>query len=408
MKLQIFAILVVGLFLGASFSSAQVRNEPCKCADKDLLLDALNISQAAIQELNAQLEHLKGSEAAHGGALYNDKLDKELEEILRGATDQVRKGSGDEFGGYQMNRGDCSIRESGQNWCAREIDRSLIDVYKKACEEKTNVPIEQNPYRELRQVILHKISAYQAMQNFILETLKSLPKTCRPNNWFGYIVLQRVFTSVDEEPLPPRPRSGPYGAFSGGTRTTNKKDIEIGTVFVREGKPTSIRASMTSTENGASGGSLEVNCGAAGWKTGTESNTFESFLKGENNGDVVPASNRIVLKVNPANQTYDVYTGVFPRVNLTGEKVSSAKTAFTACRNDLDRPGKPEPFTSSASFAPYSVTNEKIKPGSPDFLEGSRTVKPPEFNRRYKQGNVTTTLTQEILFRWMLVRLPAK
>ena len=55
MKLQIFVILVVGLFWGASFSSAQPQGEPCKCADRDTLLNALNVSQAAIQELNSQL-----------------------------------------------------------------------------------------------------------------------------------------------------------------------------------------------------------------------------------------------------------------------------------------------------------------------------------------------------------------
>ena len=412
MKIKLFVIAAVWLMSGV-LSSAQAQSQPCGCADKEELLNLLNVTRMEIQELKFQLNLITDQEKASGTpVMFSQDGYKKLMETLTNAARAVQK-KGLGHGTVTMDSRTCSIKDTETgNYCVRQVRLIINRVHQKACMEgqlERQWGVSYRTRMEMKRLVLEKIEAYNAAQEFVLQMLKSLPKTCRPNNWFGYIVLQRVFTSVDEETIPPRPRSGPYGALTGGTKTTKKEDIEIGTVLVRDGKPMSIRASMASSENSAYAASLEVFCGGAvGWKTGTETITFKSFLKGEDNGDVVSASNRTVLKVNPANHTYDVHTGIFPRVNLTGQKDFSTKTTFAGCRKDQDPPDRTEPFTSSSSFAGHNATNEKIKPGSSDYLEGSRVVRPPDFNKSYKQGNILTTMTQEIQFRWMLVRLPAR
>src|SRR5688572_4811845 len=409
MKIKLILIAVACILSGCI--SAQAQGQPCGCADKEELLNLLNVTQMEIQELNFQLNLITDQEKASGTpVMFSQDGYKKLMETLTNAERAVqKKGLGN--GTVTMDSRTCSIKDTETgNHCVRQVRLIIHRVHQKACMEGQLERQRGVSYRtrmEMKRLVLEKIEAYNAAQEFILQMLKSLPKTCRPNNWFGYIVLQRVFTSVDEETIPPRPRSGPYGALTSGTRTTKKEDLEIGTVLVGDLKPMSIRAHVESTENAAYAASTEAFCGGAvGWKSATETTNFKSFLKGEDNGDVVSASNRTVLTVNPTNQTYNVYTGIFPRVNLSGQKVSSAKSAFAVCRNDPDPPDRTEPFTSSPSILPYSATNEKIKPGSSNYLEGSRVVRPPDFNKSYKQGNTLTTLTQEFQLRWMLVRLP--
>ena len=397
MKLQIFVILVVGLFLGASFSSAQVRNEPCKCADKDLLLDALNMSQSAIQALNFRLEHLKDWEAAHGKVIYSGKQERELEDGLGAAFDQVRKGSGDEFGGSQMDFGDCSIveKKTGQNWCAREINQRLFDVYKEACRKTKNLPIDQNPFRELRQVILHKISAYQAMQNFILDSLKSLPKNCRPNNWFGYVTYQKVQTVNSVETM----------AKINGTSTQNSEVTYLGRVLVEEGKAASARASATDSWDLTHISSITEICKGkqvARVMTGNSKN----FLKGETIGN---ATFTLKIDFHPAIKTYDLYVQFFD-INIAGQNSKSDKLSNAAdCTEKGYDTNNNVSLTKRVLREGHSVTGEKIDPDSPNYLEGRRVVKPEALNQTgVKEGDKTTTKTHEIQFRWALWRLPAK
>jgi len=411
MKLRIFVIVVVCLFSGF-LSTAQAQTKPCGCEDKADLLELLNQVEMSIQEAQFQMDSILAKERESGKpTTATDEGVGPVYEAIHNAAKSVANAT---YPGDSMNLIDCTIkRGSSHSDCVELVKKHFYDIPQKACLASKSSRDPDEPYykrMELRSFLVQLMMAYTEERKFILDMLKSLPNNCRPNDWFGYIVLTRVFTSEEVEPIPPTPRlSHLTGATFGGTRTTKKEGTEIGLVLVRNGKPMSIRASGASTENAAFAGSREVYCGGAvGWKTGQDELTYKSFLKSKDNDDAYDASDRTVLTVNPANQTYNVYTTVFPRVNLTGEKARSEKSAFTLCRGQ-DAPDSTEPYTSSIIVHPHSVTNEKIKPGSPDFLEGSRTVKPPEFNKPpYKQGNVTTTLTLEIQFRWMLRRLPAK
>ncbi len=393
MKLQVFVILVVGLFLGASFSSAQVRNEPCKCADKDLLLDALNMSQAAIQELNFQLEYAKGWEAAHGKTVYGDEFYKALEKNLGVVKNQF--GSGDEFGGYQIKSSDCSIMEkSGQNRCAREIEKSLIDVYKEACREKKDLPIYQK-LGEMRQVLLLQISAYQAMQKFVLDTLRSLPKTCRPNNWFGYVTYQKVQTVNSVE----------TNAKINLTATRNSKVTYLGTLLVEEGKAASASASATdSWDLNQISGYTDNTCKGKQVARVMTYNT-KSFSEGETIGN---ATFTLKIDFHPAIKTYDLYVDFFP-INIAGQNNTSNSLSAADCAEKGYDKSDSFSFTKRVQKEGHSVTGEKIDPDSPNFLEGRRVVKPEALNQSgVKEGNTTTTKTHEIQFRWALWRLPAK
>jgi len=394
MKLQIFVILVVGLFLGASFSSAQVRNEPCKCADKDLLLDALNKSQAAIQELNFRLEYAKGWEAAHGRTVYGEEFYEALAKDLGVVINQF--GSGDEFGGYQMKSSDCSIIEkSGQNRCAQEIEKSLIDVYKEACRKSKDFPIYQN-LGEMRQVLLHQISAYQAMQNFVLNTLKSLPKTCRPNNWFGYVTYQKVQTEHSVE----------TNAKINLTATRNSKVTYLGTLLVDEGKAASASALATDGwDTNQISGYTDNTCKG---KQVPRVMTYytKSFSKGETIGN---ATFTLKIDFHPAIKTYDLYVDFFP-INIAGQNnTSNSLSAAADCNEKGYDKSDSFSFTKRVQKEGHSVTEEKIDPDSPNFLEGRRVVKPEPLNQAgVKEGNTTRTTTHEIQFRWALWRLPAK
>lgn len=399
MKFRIFIIVVLGL---SSFLSSQAQtNEPCGCADKELLLDALNMSQMAIQELNFRLEHLQAWEATHDKVFFSDKAKEELNEGLRAALDQVRKGNRDDFGGYQMKVSDCSIKEkSGQNWCAREIEKSLIDIYQNACKETKNVPIAQNPYRELRQVILQEISAYRAMQNFVLSVLNSLPKKCRPNNWFGYVVYQKIVTNISNRTIPGQ--SGPMTTgtlTTGGNETQGSKNSYYGTILIEEGEASSADASAESSLKSSRIISGRIYC--------SKNKPNESQSETSGNNQLIAGSSDgkadFSLKVYP--QEYSI-SMLFFGVPAEGQ-IGSFHNVAGGCNNI--KPINNNRTISTVLSAPdrYSVKG-KINPKSPDLLEGSVSEAPPFGNTTSTQGNTTTTQTYSIQVRWMLRRLSSK
>ena len=55
MKIKFLVIAVVWLFSGF-LSAVQAQNQPCRCADREDLLNLLNTTQMAIQKFKFQLD----------------------------------------------------------------------------------------------------------------------------------------------------------------------------------------------------------------------------------------------------------------------------------------------------------------------------------------------------------------
>ncbi len=206
MKIKFFVMSIILILSG--FISAQAQTKPCGCADKQDLLNLLNMSQRAIQEYNSQLDLLNQREERNSQPeMYSRDSFAKLINLIETALADVSGNGATKYRLPDMSIGDCSITEKDtQNECLRQIYKSLFDVYQKACEETISQPGLNKSLIKMKQVIEHQISAYQAMQNFILKMLKSLPKSCRPNDWFGYVVYQKVKTQVSNKTIPPRPR----------------------------------------------------------------------------------------------------------------------------------------------------------------------------------------------------------
>ena len=409
MKLKTLVIVFVWLFWG-SFSSAQAQTKPCGCADKEELLNYLNLTQAAIQESKFQLDLITKQERAEGKpVMFSDDGYKKFLETFQNALRAVHK-KGVARANVTMNTGDCSLKTSETgNFCVQQAETIRTRIHQKVCMEsllerkaKTESYLDR---MEMKQIVREAIAGWEAAQEFTLQMLKSLPKNCRPNGWFGYIVLQRVASGVTVITTPPRPIINGRG-LNGGTAEDIQKWTYIGKILVEEGKAKSIRGSAVYSEDSVSTSSEQAFCDSIiGSKTRSHTITFKNSAAGEAEGDVVAASQFTLLKVNPANQTYDLYARNFPRVNTTGQKVHWSKSTG-GCSKDQET-NRTETYTSSSPESGHSIT-EKIKPGSSDYLEGSRVVKPAEGNKSSTQGNTSMTITQELHLRWMLRRLPAK
>ena len=406
MKLKALVIVAVWLFWG-SFSSAQAQAKPCGCEQKEELLDLLNQTQMRIQELQFQVDLSLANVQADGKPIMatNERVN-ELDKELRNAAKSVANSYSDET----LDAVNCSVtRTDTSSDCVELIRKHSFDVMQKECLASKGSRGPNQPYYELMEMksyMVHMMVAYHEMQKFILQMLQSLPKNCRPNGWFGYIVLDRVASGVTVITTPPRPIINGRG-LNGGTAEDIQKWTYIGKVLVEEGKAKSIRGSAVYSETSVSASSEQAFCDSiTGSKTRSHTITFKTSAGGEAEGDVVAASQFTLLKVNPANQTYDLYARNFPRVNTTGQKVHWSKSTG-GCSKDQET-NRTETFTSSSPESGHSITNEKIKPGSSDYLEGSRVVKPAEGNKSSTQGNTSMTITQELHLRWMLRRLPAK
>ena len=410
MKVRLFVVFVV-LLLSGFLSTTEAQTKPCGCENKEYLLEALNQNQMVIQELQLQTDLILALENADGKRIMpTAEAVTDLYTAIRNAKKSIANANYLYTSGESMNTADCSVtREDTSNDCVELIRKHFYDVTQKAClANKSSRRPDQTYFEEMemKSYLLHLMMAYHEQQKFILQMLKSLPKNCRPSGWFGYIVLNRVGTGITVITTPPRPIINGRG-LNGGTAEDIQKWTYIGKILVEEGKAKSIRGSAVYSEDSVSTSSEQAFCDSIiGSKTRSHTITFKTSAGGEAEGDVVAASQFTLLKVNPANQTYDLFARNFPRVNTTGQKVHWSKSTG-GCRKDQET-NRTETFTSSSPENGHSITNEKIKPGSSDYLEGSRVVKPAEGNKSSTQGNTSMTITQELHLRWMLRRLPSK
>ncbi len=121
------------------------------------------------------------------------------------------------------------------------------------------------------------------------------------------------------------------------------------------------------------------------------------FVEGEANG-----KGDFRLDIYSGKGEYHIYMSFFS-VAASGQLQTFGNTT-----GGCD--GKPynynNPVNTRLDGPGYYSVNDKIKPGSPDYLEGSKIEKPTAGNLSSQQGNISLTQTNEIQVRWMLRRLP--
>jgi hypothetical protein len=401
MKFKYSALAIVCLLFG--FGAAQ--GQPCGCADKQDLLKLLNMSQMAIQEFTAQLEHLKDRESAAGNSEpFTRQANEKLWESVNAALDNVRGRGTGKYELPEMNTRDCSFRETGTpNECRRQIYKSLFDVYLKACRETKDLPLERNPYGKMKQVILHEISAFQAMQNLLLKLLDALPKNCRPNDWFGYVVFQSVKTStVSRTILPttniPRPAAG-ISVGNGGNEITGTNSTYIGTIFVEEGEAATARAYAANSLKVGKTVSGRIYCSPK--KPDVEvvdTNGRNDFADGESEG-----RGGFRLDIYPQKGKYHIYVTFFA-VRISGQMHTFGSSAG-GCRN------QPFEYKTPVNMRVGGMNHGidgRLTPNAPDYIEGSRTERPPELQLSRQENNSSGNFTYETTTRWMLRRLGPK
>lgn len=402
MKFRIFAIVLLGL---SFFSSAQAQtNQPCGCEHKADLLKALNMTQMAIQELNIQKELLKDREILSGKIeMFSDDAYKELAENLKKILDMSSLKMDSLSGNFELNRVDCSLKEKEtRNECLRQIEKKRMDVYKRACDETKNVSIEQNPYHKMSQVILQEISAYQEMQNFILRMLKALPKTCRPNNWFGYVSYRKISTLTSVKNIPAQTGPMKTGSLTtGGNVTEGISDSYYGTIIVEEGKGVNALAQTTWLLQYSRIAHGRLYCSKAN-PDQMITETSKKSQNGEGGGSGKPDFR---LNVQPNQGKYNLSISFFPVKGLL--MTNQSGNTKGGCKQEPWSNSTPLVEMSFDAPSPASVEWE-IEPNTPDILQGTKTSKPENFNRSYQEGNTSLTKTYETQIRWMLRRLPAK
>lgn len=405
MKLKIFLIVVVCLLSG-SLSSAQAQTKPCGCEDKEDLLNLLNWTDMAIQEYQFQLGLLEEMEKAENRTvIFSDDGYKKLWESVNGAIGAVRqKGYG-----ITMNTNDCSISGmESQSLCVQEFHDILYHYLQKACmstlPSREGKPGSYLEGMKMSQIIVQTILAYKSARNWVLRTLQSLPKGCRPNDWFGYVVYQKVKTDISVEARPPV--SDPNGTGIGpSTNIQSSKDTYIGTVFVERGKAVNAKAYAAQKMDNTSNGSSRCRSFQEGFIERVSTGGLKFSAEKETKGIA-----SFTLDVHPARKTYDLRVRFFP-VDITGQRIAWGKgPGGGACSSKIYETNNAYTLTVRAGESEgHYVSDQKIDPSSPDHLQGSLApVKPFLLNESEKVGNISYTKTYEIQFRWVLRRLPAR
>jgi len=401
-KMKFFVIALVWLMWGFLLS-AQAQTKPCGCADKANLLKRLRIAEMAMQEYLTQIESLKKKAEADGKAVpYSDKAYSDLIGSEIDAWRRVTETSDNDSIGI-LDPYTCSFKGlDDQSDCMQQISKSRLDFLRKRCLETLVLRGPKKSYVEEMQMIdiaLESLFAFQEEQKLILKMLNSLPKNCRPNDWFGYVVYQRVDTIVGNVTKPPSTRAAL--GYNGGTEAQSLKETYVGTILVEDGKAVS-RAYAAHSYSVVYTGSARVRC-TSKEPIGTAVTTSNAsrFLEGEANGNA-----EFSLDVYPGKRSYGI-SAYFFSVNMTGQMNFSTKTtAAGGCPSGEKSNNGSITMRSGDKQSGYSVSDEKLT--SPDYLEGSRVVKLLPLNKTTTEQNSTLTQTNEIQFRWMLRRLPAK
>lgn len=402
MKIHNVVFAVVCVLVG--FLAAQAQGRPCSCTDKKDLLNLLNITEMAIQEYKFQISLIIAKETADGRAAdFSPAGFAKLRETVTNALNAVRN-DGLKNSPDTRDTTDCSVKGlDGQSNCMQHVRRAFHEVHQKVCLASKNWREPDQSYlerMELKQIALEEIAAYTAMQKEILKMLSSLPPDCRPKDWFGYVVYQKVSVSETTAKTAPRgqnyPRPGAGVVISNGRNDNSTyKNSYIGTIYVEDGKMSSAKAYAATSLNAGTIETGRVYCSAQkpdeAFVVTTATN---NFAEGEQTGNA-----SFNLNVYPAKASFSLSMSFFP-VRMTGE--------MSSIRNNNSCNNKPVnnkvPLNTLQSDSGYRL-DEKFNSSSPDYLEGSKIDKPALQQITQQTETGSAVQTYEITTRWMLRRL---
>lgn len=251
----------------------------------------------------------------------------------------------------------------------------------------------------MSQVILQEISAYQEMQNFILQMIKALPKNCRPNNWFGYVSYRKITTLVSVKNIPAE--TGPMRTgrlTTGGNVTEGITDSYYGTINVEEGKGVNSQANTSWSLKNSRIAHGRLYCSKEKPDFAV-TETSKQTQNGEGGGSGKPDFR---LNVYPKTGKYNLSVSFFPVKGLL--MISGSGNTKGGCKQEPWSNSPPLKEMSFEAPSPASVEWE-IEPNSPDLLQGTKSTKPEAFNMSFQEENTSITKTYEIQVRWMLRRL---
>lgn len=404
MKFKSFVI--VFLILLSNVLSAQAQSQPCGCADKKDLLNRLNVAEVAIQEYRTQITMMKEQEKKEGKPLMWTKERYDiLENSVNTAMKTVKNPSAQSVTA-KSSGGDCDFEEiNAPTNCLRETITRHEKVHHRAClAVKDSLRLEETYQTRMRlaDFAQEEIFAYLEERKFILSQLQSLPMDCRSNNWFGYVLYQRVVKAVINKAIPPinangRPSAG-ISVSAGGSSTQTSTNTYTGTILVEEGKAASARgyAAESYDENRTVTG--RVYCSPKKPDISqVDTSGRKDLVEGTGEGNA-----EFRFSVRPDIGKYYIHTGFFSVIG-TGQ-TSNFSTISGGCEGESINRDFPITNRRLGGHKDYRL-EEELK-GSTDYLEGIKIEKPDSGNSNSNEGNINIIRTEEIQVRWMLRRLP--
>jgi hypothetical protein len=407
MKIKFYAVAVVWWLVGF-LSSAQAQSLPCGCADKQDLLNLLNQTQMAIQESQFQTNLILAKEKADGKPVMATV--KGLNVFYENLNNAAKSVSTKTYPGWSMDVFDCSVKKTSNNSdCVELIKKHFYDISQKACLANKSSRGTDKPYfeeMEMKSYLLQIMMAYSEMQKFILQMLKSLPKNCRPNDWFGYVVYQKVRSTVTVRTIPSRntqfkgPSSG-INIVNGGSETSGFKETYIGTTFFNgDGLPSPARAYAAISYDVSKTFDGRIYCSPRRPdESFLSTGGMKSFAEGQLN-----SGSFHTLTIFPDQRRYKIDVSFPLSVIVVGQSSRFSKTTGVCVPDPLNENG---PIKLTVEGGSYGI-DETASSSSIDYLEGTKTEKPYFLNQSTKQGNTSATNTHEIQVRWMLRRLSTR
>ncbi len=405
------AMFIPGLIL-CCVVAANAQASPCSCADKQDLLNRLNLIEAAILEYREQIVGMTNREKIDGKPLmvtpelYKEILQDRVNDALKRIKDPKAR-----TGTAQTNGGDCTLMHvTAPTACLRETLTRHEAIHISSCKAYEGAPGFHKTYQTRMRLIdfaREEITAYLEERAFILQQLKKLPTTCRPNNWFGFVeyqTLKRTESNIIDVSIPNlrRPSAG-LTIKEGGNRSQKTERGYFGTILVEDGRAATARADAVATLDDVSRISGRVFCNytKAPDVRVTDTTSDAVNLSGEGSGT---ASFKVTEA--PAKNSYTINIKFFP-VNIAGSRISTSSPP--ACKG-----GAPKTYASSPTDviipSPYTIKGTIT---NKDFFSGSNSELPA--SGQHSNNNTTTSptgststsssISYTIKTRWMLRRL---